>query len=271
AHRGLVGGRRSAAVRVLELVARDRREVDVDEVLVGEVLAGGDGVVIDLRRRDVRPTGAVLLLDQVVARHQAGERVGAGAIGGGLRHLLAAVGGVVVVGVIVERDRPAAHRGLVVGRPSAAVLVLELVARDRREVDVDEVLVGEVLAGGDGVVIDLRRRDVRPTGAVLLLDQVVARHQAGERVGAGAIGGGLRHLLAAVGGVVVVGVIVERDRPAAHRGLVGGRRSAAVRVLELVARDRREVDVDEVLVGEVLAGGDGVVIDLRRRDVRPTG
>src|SRR5262245_34462197 len=95
----------------------------------------------------------------------------------------------------------------------------------RRRLEVDEVLVDVALAGGDVAQIEMVRRQVRPAGTVLLLDQVVARHQAAERVGAVAVGGGHRHLHVAGGeGVAVVDVLVERDRPAAHRAFVASRR-----------------------------------------------
>ena len=234
----------AVAVDVVELLAADRAELEVAEVVAGAVGAADDG---DVARVDggLNPADLADFADAIGAGRETGEAVGAAGTGDG-RGIDGAVG------VLVEFDRPASQTGIGAVVHAVAVVVLELLAAERAELEVAEVVAGELIALDEGVfVVSQRRVGVGPTDLDHFLDLPRARVDAGDRVAAVGIGDGER--LVGVHDAVVV--VVDVDRPAREARLARLARCAVgVQVFKLHAALGGGAPVAEVVAVLGLAG-----------------
>src|SRR6185437_7433288 len=221
------------------------------------------------------------LADDVLARLEPAQRVGAGAGRGrvGRRRTRRELGRrqrPVAVTVEIGLDDEAADARIAAVIGTISVEVVELAARDRRVAVVAEIVAADGLVGDQRrrvaaisaapgrltLVVDRQRLD--PGRLLRLADDVLARLEPAQRVGAGAGRGrvGRRRTRRELGRrqrPVAVTVEIGLDDEAADARIAAVIGTISVEVVELAARDRRVAVVAEIVAA------DGLVGDQRRR------
>src|SRR5207244_1235118 len=174
------------------------------------------------------------------------------------------------VAVVVHVHGPAGESRLARGARPVRVQVVEHRSGDGGALRVAEVRAGEAGSGRDAHarVRAAGRRGAGPGGLALLPDGVVARLDAGDRVGAVARGGRAR--LARVADAVAV--VIHVDGLAGEAVLAGAARPVLVGVPEDRPRHARGAPGPEVLAGRVGSRGEALrVVAGARLGAGPAG